>query len=111
MFHLFLCQVSNGSLRGLSSKVDKLYQVLVVRYSNGALAAFLPLKHGVRTELEFKCRGDKATRWFIIHCFQSTKVLLYSIVQSTQLLSGTLLSEGASRIILTCVWWMRRGRS
>ena len=50
----------------------------------------LPLKHGISLGLEFKRRGNEGTRWLIVHCFQNTAVLLYSIVQSTQLFFSTL---------------------
>ena len=82
MSHLFLCRLGDRRLRGLSSEINKLEQLIVVRYFCGTLAVFLPLKHSVGVELELERRGDEGGRWLIVHSLECTKVLLHGVVKA-----------------------------
>ena len=74
------CRLRDGYLRGLSSEIDEFEQILVVGYSGGALTVLLLFKYGISVKLELKCRRNKGTRRFVVHCFQSAEVLLYGVV-------------------------------
>ena len=89
-------------LGGLSTKVNEVEKFLIVRHINRVLAVPLPLEHRVNVKLELEYRSDEGSGWFIIHCLESSGMLLNGVVQAAELLAPSL-SAGASRIMRTCI--------
>ena len=57
----------------------------------GILALLLPLEHCARVKLHFNEQCDERHRWFLVHSFECTQMLLQHIVKTAEFSSTVIL--------------------